>query len=275
MLAALKQHWPEYLMEAAELAILVLALCCVTVALEYPASPLHRAIPDPVLRRLLKGLTIGLVALGIIYSPWGKQSGAHLNPSITFTYFRLRKVPGWDALGYILAHFAGAIVGILLAALVLRDRLSDPAVHSVTTLPGMAGPAVAFLAELLISFLLMLVILTVSNAEMLARLTGLCAVTLMATCILLETPLSGMSMNPARSFAAALLGQMWAWLWLYFLAPPLGMLLAAQVYVWLRGPDAVICAKLHHHNNKRCIFHCGYRAREEQQRAAALSRQPR
>jgi aquaporin Z len=146
-----------------------------------------------------------------------------------------------------------------LAALALRGWLANPAVRFAATAPGMPGPWVAFLAETVISFGLMLVILIVSNRRALARLTSWCAAALTATYIILETPLSGMSMNPARSLAPALFAQLWPALWIYFLAPPLGMLLAAQVYVWVFGQHAVICAKLHHHNDKRCIFHCGYR----------------
>jgi aquaporin Z len=73
----------------------------------------------------------------------------------------------------------------------------------------------------------------------------------------LESPLSGMSMNPARTFGSAFPAQLWTALWIYFTAPPLGMLLAAEVYLWQKGAQSVFCAKLHHQNPKRCIF-CGY-----------------
>ena len=72
----------------------------------------------------------------------------------------------------------------------------------------------------------------------------------------LEEPLSGMSMNPARTFGPALFGQIWDALWIYFTAPPLGMRLAAELYIRARGRHAVWCAKLHHDNDKRCIFRC-------------------
>jgi aquaporin Z len=79
--------------------------------------------------------------------------------------------------------------------------------------------------------------------------------------ITLEAPLSGMSMNPARTFGSALAAQLWSWMWMYFVAPPLGMVAAAAVYRRQRGWQAVICAKLNHYNNKRCIFRCGYRTK--------------
>jgi glycerol uptake facilitator-like aquaporin len=119
MRAALTHHWPEYLMEAAGLGIFMLAACTFATLLEHPASPVRQAISDPILRRLLMGLAMGLTAINLIYSPWGKQSGAHLNPSVTLTFWRLGKVASWDALLYIAAQFVGGMTGVLLAAWVL------------------------------------------------------------------------------------------------------------------------------------------------------------
>jgi aquaporin Z len=65
-------------------------------------------------------------------------------------------------------------------------------------------------------------------------------------------------MNPARSFASALAAWQWTALWIYFTAPPLGMLAAAQAFVQLRGPHRVLCAKLNHHTARRCIFRCNF-----------------
>jgi len=116
------------------------------------------------------------------------------------------------------------------------------------------GLAVAFIAELAISFLLMSVVLTFSNSMRLARWTPLCCGALVATYIALEAPVSGMSMNPARSFASALAAREWTALWIYFSAPPLGMLAAAET--WFRLGGGVLCAKLNHATARRCIFRC-------------------
>jgi len=104
----------------------------------------------------------------------------------------------------------------------------------------------------------MSMVLRVSNTKHLARFTGVFAGLMVATYIGLEAPYSGMSMNPARTFASALLAQVWTAVWIYFTAPLLGMLLAAELYVRQRGIHQVFCAKLHHHNNTRCIFRCNY-----------------
>jgi aquaporin Z len=254
--AAVRAHWPEYLMEAGELALFMIAACLVVAALEHPGSPLGRLLPNPLVRRVLTGIAMGLTAIAIVYSPWGKQSGAHFNPSVTLIFWRLGKVATWDAALYVLAQFAGGIAGVLLAATLLRGWIAHPAVNYVATLPGAGGASAAFVAELVISFGLMTVVLTVSNTPRLARYTGLFCGAVVALYISTEAPLSGMSMNPARSFGPALVGQMWMGLWVYFTAPPLGMLAAAETYVHFRGPQGVDCAKLHHQNDKRCIF-CG------------------
>jgi aquaporin Z len=88
----LYRHYPEYLMEAAGLGIFMISAAVVTALLEHPASPIQQAISEPLLRRLIIGVGMGLTAIAIIYSPWGQQSGAHLNPVVTFTFFRLGKI---------------------------------------------------------------------------------------------------------------------------------------------------------------------------------------
>jgi aquaporin Z len=65
-----------------------------------------------------------------------------------------------------------------------------------------------------------------------------------------------MSMNPARTFGSAFGASIWMSLWIYFIAPPIGMLLAAEVFT--RGRNQALCAKFHHHNNQRCIFRCNF-----------------
>lgn len=256
MTEALKHHWPEYLIEAGCLGLFMISAFTFGTILEHPASPIHQAIPHPLLRRLLMGLAMGDTAIAIIYSPWGKQSGAHINPATTLTFFRLGKVARWDALFYIVAQFVGGALGAIVSAMLLSPFAAHPSVNYVVTMPGAAGPWVAFGAEIAITFVLMTVILYVSNNANLHKLTGLCAGALVAAYITIEAPVSGMSMNPARTFASALAGNSLAGLWVYFTAPLIGMLSSAELYSRNRGNHTVGCAKLHHDNNQRCIF-CG------------------
>ncbi|MBW4622459.1 MAG: aquaporin [Cyanosarcina radialis HA8281-LM2] len=257
----LRRHYPEYLMEAAGLGLFMISAAVFTALLEHPASPIYQTIASPFLRRFLIGVAMGLTAIALIYSPWGQQSGAHLNPVVTLTFLRLGKIEPGDAGGYIAAQFIGGLVGLLVAAGILREGIADRSVNYVVTTPGAGGAGIAFLAESVISFGLMLMVLFVSNSPSRGRYTGLFAGLLIATYITVEAPLSGMSMNPARSLASAIPAQHWTALWVYFTAPLAGMLLASEVYVRSRGRRSVRCAKLHHDNHKRCIFRCGYQQR--------------
>ena len=80
--------------------------------------------------------------------------------------------------------------------------------------------------------------------------------------ITFEAPFSGMSMNPARSFASDFVGMQWQSIWIYFTAPLIGMFSAAELFVRTRGLHSVICAKLDHSGRARCIFRCGYMTQE-------------
>jgi len=255
-LASLRVHWPEYLMEASLLGAFMVSACIFGALYEFPRSPVHQAIMSGFLRRVLMGMSMGLTAVVTIYSPWGKQSGAHINPSVTLTFLRLGKIRGWDALFYIASQFMGAVFGVSLVALLLGKAVSDPAVRYVVTVPGPHGPWVALLAEFAIAFGLMTTVLYFSNHHQLDRYTGLFAGLLVATYIILEAPFSGMSMNPARTFGSGFSAEVWSGLWIYLTAPPLGMLTAAELYLWRKGRLAVKCCKLHHNNDRRCIF-CG------------------
>jgi aquaporin Z len=182
-----------------------------------------------------------------------------LNPSITLTFLRLGKVEPWDAVFYVVAQFLGGAAGVLLSALLWGEAIAHQNVRYASTVPGGNRTAVAFVAEFAISFLMMTMVLNVSNSARVARFTGVIAGALVATYITLESPLSGMSMNPARTLASGLPGRIWNSLWIYFSAPPLGMLLAAEVYLRVRGKQSVFCAKMHHDNHSRCIFRCSYK----------------
>jgi aquaporin Z len=252
-------------MEAAELGIFMISASLFTILLYHPASPAVRAIPPEFIRRILMGLAMGLTLVAIVFSPWGKQSGAHMNPAFTLTFYRLGKIAPWDAAFYVVSQFIGGVGGVAIVAAFAGKYLADPSVNYAPTLPGPAGAGVAFLAEILISFILILVVLTVSNTQKLARFTGLFAGACVAAFIIWESPYSGMSMNPARTFGSAVLPGLWTALWVYFLAPPLGMLAAAATYKGLNR--RVACAKYHHQNDKRCIF-CEYQKVRPQETSA-------
>jgi aquaporin Z len=248
-------HWREYLAEVAGLGLFMMSAATMTSLLEHPASPARALIADPTARRAAMGVAMGLTAAALIYSPWGRRSGAHNNPAVTLTFFRLGKMSGRDALAYIAAQFVGGAMGMALATMVLRPWIAHPSVNYVATVPGPTGPAIAFVAEVGISFLMMLMVLTASNHARAARFTGLFAALLVACFITIEAPLSGMSMNPARTLGPDLVGDMFHGVWIYFVAPPIGMLAAAEVVTRLRDGRSIRCAKLYH-DSGHCIFGC-------------------
>lgn len=252
---SLRHHWPEHLMEAGEAGLYLFSACAVATLLWHPGSPIHQYLPNDAVRRMLMGLAMGATIMAIVLSPWGKQSGAHFNPAVTFTFYRLGKVELWDTVFYCLAQLIGAVAGVALASIVLRGAPAHTSVRYAATVPGIYGEGVAFVAELAISFILMSAILFVSNHKVLSPYTHHCAAILVALYIAFEAPLSGMSTNPARTFGPALYARYWHALWIYFVAPPLGMLAAAEVFLLVRGGRGPYCAKMHHHNDKRCIFH--------------------
>ena len=264
ILASLRLHWPEYLMEVAEMGAYLFLICLFATLLQHPASPIPSLVPSAFLRQAIMGAAVGTTVFAIAVSPWGKQSGGHFNPAITFTFYRLRKVELWDAFFYGAAQFFGAISGVAFATFILRGAPAHESVRYAVTLPGRYGNGVAFLAELAISFSLMAAVLFASNRDNLARYTPHFVGALYAIYITFETPLSGMSMNPARTFGSAFHASYWHALWLYFLAPTLGMLVAGEVFLRARSGVGPYCAKLHHANKKRCIFRHGYRAMEIQ-----------
>jgi len=256
---AVRGHWPEYLIEAAGLALFMISAGAFGTLLEYPQSPVRGMLPDPLVRRALMGIAMGATAIGLIYSPWGRQSGAHFNPAVTLAFSRLGKVALWDGVFYVIGQFVGALAGVLVISAVLGNAFRRPPVEFVVTVPGSGGPLIAFLAEFVISCGLMVVILYTSNHIRLMRYTGLFAGALLAGYVTLEAPFSGMSMNPARTVASAAPSGVWDGLWIYFSAPLLGMLVAVDAYRLLTGRTGAICAKLNHITHRRCIFrNCGF-----------------
>jgi aquaporin Z len=258
MRSAIREHWPEYLIEAWALGCFMISAGLFVTVLESPRSSLYALLPSPTLRAVLLGLALGVTAIALIHSPWGKRSGAHMNPAITLAFLRLGKIHRWDALFFVVAQALGGIFGVVLVAFVAGSLFTDPPISYAVTVPGPKGAAVAFIAEAVISFGLMATVLIFTASSRLTRFTGLAVGALVTLFIIVELPLSGTSMNPARTLASAAPGMIWQHFWIYLLGPTLGMLAAAQLHFHIRGAGAPGCAKLLHPHGVRCI-HCGQR----------------
>jgi aquaporin Z len=257
-MSSIRHHWPEYVLEAVALATFMVSAVVFATLFQHPASPLSGSVERLALPRLPMGIAMGVTAVALIYSPIGRRSGAHLNPAVTLAFLRLGRIAAVDAAGYVAAQCAGAIAGLSIAVLCLRGLPADMSVNFVATVPGPSGPAAAFGAEAAMSFAMMLTVLTISGRPTLMRYTGLAAGALVTTYIVIEAPLSGMSLNPARTLASGLFAHTLDSLWIYFTAPPLGMMLAAELCGRTRWGARIRCAKLHHVAGDRCIFKCGH-----------------
>ena len=249
-LDAIREHWKEYLMEASELAVGFGSLFF------YVHSPVMRAAPSVFARKAFMGVAMGITTILLVRSPFGKRSGGHLNPALTLTYFWLGKVRGWDTAFYIIGQFGGGLMGVLIEAWMLGRILSHPSVNYVVTVPGAHKMTVAFAAETFMAFVLMIIILKSSNSPQLAPYTSSIVGTLMACYIILFTSVSGFSVNPARTFSSGAVAGIWTGLWIYFMAPLLGMITAAGTYCHKYGVHQIYCAKIDHDTDQPCPFLC-------------------
>ena len=247
--AALRRHWPEYAIEGGFLFVFVLAAGVVSAWLQATGAG------APALHRLMSGLVIGGLLMAMIYSPWGRCSGAHMNLAITLVYLRLGKVGRWDGLFYILAQAAGGFAAVLL----LQGGALLPPATPPASLAATLGPANAWLAfatQFVLSTVAMLLILFTSNHASFFRWTGVVVGLLVMLVVACVSPLAGFGMNAAQLLAVDASGDPGLLRWLNLLPPLLGMQAAIEVYRLFTGRSQVLCAKLAHNTHGRCIFRC-------------------
>ncbi len=234
MLQTFIRHWREYLMEAAGLGGFVLGAGLLTVFLEHPDFPAMQSSfggeENAIWRRVPLGILMGAYIALVVYL-LGEKSGAHINPATTWTFFRLGKINFADSAFYTVAQFVGGTAAALVLKFTLGEWFAHEKVGFGVTKPMPPHDSVsAFVAEFIISFVLMFVVLIVISSKHLEKYAAVITGILITLYLILELPFSGMSLNPARSFAAALAANEWEHLWIYFVAPPIAMLLAAEIF---------------------------------------------
>lgn len=178
-------------------------------------------------------LSFAFVVTAMVYA-LGHLSGAHINPAVTIGFWLSRRFPRREVGPYLFAQSLGAVAasGVLRAAL-------GPVGHLGATSPSIPLGS-AFVFEWLLSFVLMFVIMAVATDERVAGgFAGIAVGLTVGFCALVGGPLTGASMNPARSFGPALVGGVWTAHWIYWAAPILGMVTAARAYDFLRGATAI------------------------------------
>ena len=251
MISVFKTNWRVYVIEAWALGMFMISAVFFTILIENPAMPVRGFIASALVRRMLMGLAMGLTAVLLIYSRWGKKSGAHMNPAVTLTFLALKRIHVADALYYILFQFIGGLFAVLLMKMLFPQMIKDPSVNYAVTVPGSAGAVTAFWAEALISFLLMITILFAGNSKNM-KYTGYFAGFLLFIYITFEAPFSGMSINPARTVASAIPALTYSFVWIYFVAPVGSMLLAGLLYKFVYIIKNGNCINMMLHLNGNC-----------------------
>lgn len=244
-----------YAIDGALLGLFMIAVGVFSSALYAPDSPLHDFIPGALARNAVMGLGMGLTAFALITSPWGGRSGAHMNPAVTLAFLRLGRIRARHAAGYIAAQFLLGWLATVFIGYVVGPWFTGDPVRFAATMPGAWGAPAAFIAEFAMTFAMMMTILTVTNTKRFARYTVGFAGLLLFLYITFEAPVSGMSINPARTLASAIPSGEHRAIWLYFTAPIAGGLLAAEVFARGSCFPAAHCCKLNHQRREHCI-HC-------------------
>lgn len=177
-------------------------------------------------------LAFAFVVLAMIYTI-GHLSGAHINPAVTLAFWAAGRFPGREVVPYVLAQSAGAV----LASLTLLGILG-PVGKLGATVPAIPVGG-AFAVEFLLSFALMFVIMAVATDERVADgFAGVAVGLTVGFDAMMGGPLTGASMNPARSLGPAVASGIWTAHWLYWVAPVAAMIVAARLYDWLRPARA-------------------------------------
>jgi aquaporin Z len=261
----------EYAAEFAGTALLLLvglSAVCVNFSTQ---SPIVTALPDSNVRRLITGIIFAGTGTAIVYSPLGKRSGGHINPAVTLAFLRLGKITPKSAAIYITVQIAGALTGAALVLAIWRGWATS--VRLGATIPNDGGAAAAVAAEVVATFLVVSLILNFVDRPRLMPFTAAAAGTLVAFLVFVEAPISGTSLNPARTLGPALVGSTLTDLWIYLLAPPLGALAAALVYRHQRS--SVACGKLFHNSTVHCRFlDCQYTPPEQRVKASHRASSP-
>jgi aquaporin Z len=211
----------------------MVSACLFGTLLEYPLSVLHLAFPDDFTRRVLMGIAMGLTAYGIIESPWGRKSGAHINPAVTIVHLRMGNISVLNSAGYIIFQAFGATVSVYIMKFLLGSSLTGYPVQTVVTIPYCGHVLHAFWMEFAIAFVLMFALQAVLHSKYkmhTAKIAGF----LVCAYVIIAGPVSGFGMNPARSFASALPAHRWEAFWIYLFVPVVGMLLGNEAQLAVR-----------------------------------------
>jgi aquaporin Z len=260
----MKIPWQTYLSELIGTALLVGVGLSVVIFDFGAGSPVAAIVRDAGLRRLITGFLFGAIGAAIALSPVGKISGAHINPVVTLAFRIKRKFSTRDTIGYIVAQFAGAILGSI--PLLLWGQEGRSIAFGGTT-PG-AGYTIgsALFGEIITTIGLIVGLFAFLGHRKLRRFTPLLFPFLYAVMVYLEAPVSGTSTNPARSLGPSVISGVWSGWWIYFIGPLIGMFAGLFLirFSWLRRFEVEIAKLYHFQHDRYGIFKLNGRAAEHE-----------
>ena len=184
-------------------------------------SQLATLIPNQTLKLALAGAGFGLGVLVVVYSALGHTSGGHLNPALTIAFWIQKKIETRQLIPYITCQCLGSLTGTWLVA-TLIPNLSSSVGHGVTSIAKTITPGVAILLEALLTMAFILMIFWMTSCHSRARYTGLCVFLFLIIFVPLEAPLTGTSINPARSIGPAIYANNYTDLAIYIFGPLMG-----------------------------------------------------
>jgi aquaporin Z len=245
-------RWRLFASELAGTALLVLGGLSVVIVMFGDGSPMVRLLPNEVVRTVVTSFLFGTIGSTIAVSRIGKESGAHINPAVTFGFWLMRKLDARAAAGYTIAQLLGACVG---AVPLLAWGSMGRSVSFGATIPGPGySQAVVVIGEVVTTFGLVATLCVFLGFRRLRRYTPFVIPFLYAAMVPLEAPISGTSTNPARSFGPALISGRWDGWWIYWIGPALGTM--AAILVCGSFARRIEVAKLYHfESDRRRLFH--------------------
>ncbi len=235
-------HPAEWGSELVGTFVLLYAVYMVVATLASPLSPLSEAVPSG-LRLVLIGLTVGLTAAAVAVSPLGRRSGAHLNPAVTIGFWAHGQTHWHDLLGYTVAQFLGAaLASVAFAAGTGPLAVSIGYARTEPAIGGWAATGV----ELLLTCALVLTIFLMLSSRRTCRWTPTAVTLALVVIVPLGAPLTGPSLNPARSLGPGIVTGSFTDIWPYLTGPVLGALLAVAIFHLAAAGKKVVTAKLFH-----------------------------
>lgn len=236
-------HWTEWACELLGTAFQLFLGFSVVAVLEAPGAPGPRLIGSAGARLALIGVAFGVLAAIVATSPLGRRSGAHLNPAVTLGFFARGHTHRDDLVGYTVAQIVGALIGAAGFTAAWGDWARG--VDSARTAPSVRSAWVAAGIEAGLTLVLLLVIFAMVSSERTARWTPAVVTGVLSGLIWAGAPYTGASMNPARTLGPDIVVGGYPALWVYFLGPPVGALLAAGLFA-VATRRSTLTAKLFH-----------------------------